>query len=53
MNLRISRAENQGVSKELVENIFQHIHSDSVNIQTEFLKNIDGDESDLNKNSKD
>ena len=33
MKLRIERAKNQGVSEELIEKLFTHIHSDSVNIQ--------------------
>ena len=33
MKLRVERAKSQGLSEELIEKIFTHIHSDSVNIQ--------------------
>lgn len=33
MKLRLERAKSQGLSEELIEKIFTHIHSDSVNIQ--------------------
>ena len=37
MKLRIERAKSQGVSEELIEKIFTHIHSDSVNIQAKIF----------------
>ena len=52
MNLRINRAESQGVSREFIENIFQLIHSDSVNIQTQFQEDSAGEESDIKPNSE-
>ena len=37
MKLRVERAKSQGLSEELIEKIFTHIHSDSVNIQARSL----------------
>ncbi len=38
MRLRKERAKSQGVSTDLIENLFTHIHSDSVNIQAKVLE---------------